>query len=74
MFGDQFGQRQMERMKIVGCDNPDMVLRSFTSIVGALETHLQNGSFFLLGGRPTIADLALYGQLSQLVIDMTGDQ
>jgi len=73
-FGDQFGQRQMERMKLVGCDNAEMVEKSFSSILGALENHLQQGSFFLLGGSPTIADFALYGQLSQLVIDRTSDQ
>jgi len=73
-FGDQFGQRQMERMKIVGCDNAEMVEKSFSSIIGALENHLQQGSFFLLGDSPTIADFALYGQLSQLVIDRTSDE
>ena len=73
-FGDQFGQRQMERMNLVGCDNAEMVEKSFSSILGALENHLQQGSFFLLGGSPTIADFALYGQLSQLVIDRTSDQ
>jgi len=73
-MGNQFGSRQVERMKIVGCENEDVVMRSFTTIVAALEKHLQNGSFFMLGSSPTVADFALYGQLSQIVIDRTGDQ
>ena len=73
-MGNQFGSRQVERMKIVGCDNADVVMRSFTTIVAALEKHLQNGSFFMLGSSPTVADFALYGQVSQIVIDRTGDQ
>ena len=73
-LGAQFGARQVDRMKIVGCDQADVVLRSFTALAAALEQHLQNGSFFLLGGSPTAADFALYGQLSQLLIDRTGDE
>ena len=73
-LGAQFGARQVDRMKVVGCDQADVVLRSFTVLAAALEQHLQNGSFFLLGGSPTAADFALYGQLSQLLIDRTGDE
>ena len=73
-LGAQFGARQVDRMKMVGCDQAEVVLRSFTSLAAALEQHLQNGSFFMLGGSPTAADFALYGQLSQLLIDRTGDE
>ena len=73
-FGDQFGGRQVSRMKIVGCDNADLVTRSLTALVSPLEKHLDAGSMFMLGGTPTVADFALYGQLSQIIIDRTGDQ
>ena len=73
-FGHQFGARQVSRMKIVGCDNAAMVTRSLTALVSPLEKHLQAGSMFMLGATPTIADFALYGQLSQIVIDRTGDE
>ena len=59
---------------MVGCDNPDMVSRSLAAIAGAVEDHLLKGSFFLLGPTPTIADFALYGQLSQIIIDRSGDE
>ena len=69
-----FGSRQVGRMKIVGCDNPELVQRSFDTFVGSLERHLSDGSLCILGGTPTIADFALYGQLSQLVVDRTPDE
>ena len=59
---------------MVGCDNPVMVTRSLASLTSAVEDHLIKGSFFLLGPSPTIADFALYGQLSQIIIDRSGDE
>ena len=73
-MGRQFGSRQVGRMKIVGCDNPELVSRSFDAFVGALERHLSDGSLCILGKTPTTADFALYGQLSQLVVDRTPDE
>jgi len=73
-MGRQFGARQVGRMKIVGCDNPELVSRSFDAFVGSLERHLSDGSLCILGKTPTIADFALYGQLSQLVVDRTPDE
>lgn len=73
-IGRQFGARQVGRMKIVGCDNKETVLRSMHGLLGPLENHLQNGSLCILGSTPTIADFALYGQLSQLIVDRTPDQ
>ena len=61
-------------MKIVGCDNPELVFRSFHTLIGALDKHLCKGSFFMVDQTPTVADFALYGQLSQLVIDRTPDE
>merc|ERR1719225_1150973 len=60
-------------MKVVGCDNPEVVHRSATAILGALEDHLAPGNLCLLGPLPTPADFALYGQLSQLVVDRSSD-
>jgi len=73
-MGRMFGSRQVGRMKIVGCDNPDLVWRSFDAFLGSLERHLADGSLCILGKTPTIADFALYGQISQLVVDRTPDE
>ena len=73
-MGKQFGSRQVGRMKIVGCDNSVMVERSLTSLLTSLEHHLERGSMFMLGPTPTVADFALYGQLSQIIIDRSGDK
>jgi len=72
-MGRQFGARQVGRMKVVGCDNPEVVQRSATAILGALEDHLAPGNLHLLAARPAPADFALYGQLSQLVVDRSAD-
>ena len=76
-------------MGVVGCNDPALVLRSLHCLAGALERHLATGSLCLLGSTPTQvegdretpaltgcsqADFALYGQLSQLVIDRTPDE
>ena len=74
MDPEVIGSRQVSRMAMVGCDNPDMVRRSLTSLASALEAHLLRGSMFLLGSTPTIADFALYGQLSRVIIDRSGDE
>ena len=74
MDPELFGSRQVSRMGMVGCDNPAMVARSLTALASAVEDHLLKGSFFLLGSSPTIADFALYGQLSQIIIDRSGDE
>ena len=73
-MGIQFGARQVGRMKMVGCDNTDLVMRSFEASVGSLERHLADGSLCILGKTPSIADFAFYGQLSQLVVDRTPDE
>ena len=67
-FGDQFGARQVSRMKIVGCDNAAMVTRSLTALVSPLEKHLQAGSMFMLGASPTNVYFALHGQLNFLML------
>ena len=73
-LANAFASRQVGRMGIVGCKDPELVNRSFNELTGALEKHLINGSFFLLGDTPTAADFAFYGQWSQLVIDRSPDK
>jgi len=73
-MGRQFGSRQVGRMKVVGCDSTELVERSAASLLGPLERHLAPGNLCLLGPDPTAADFALYGQLSQLVIDTSADK
>jgi hypothetical protein len=73
VMGRQFGARQVDRMAVVGCQDPELVRRSATSLLGALERHLAPGNLCLLGALPCAADFALYGQLSQLVVDRGSD-
>lgn len=73
-FGRMFGSRQMGRMEVVGCTNQQLVLRSLEALAGALERHLETGSLCILGSTPSVADFALYGQLSQLVVDSSPDR
>lgn len=73
-FGKVFGSRQVERMGLVGCKDRETVYRSLEFFAAALNSHLQKGSMFLLGSTPSVADFALYGQFSQLVIDVSPDR
>ena len=72
-MGRQFGARQVGRMVVVGCSDKELVRRSTNDFLSALEDHLAPGNLCLLGPLPTPADFALYGQLSQLVVDRTPD-
>jgi len=72
-MGRQFGARQVGRMVVVGCSDKELVSRSANQLLSALEDHLAPGNLCLLGPLPTPADFALYGQLSQLVVDRTPD-
>jgi glutathione S-transferase len=69
---EQFRQRQVSRMGIVGCSeaNWPIIEESVNKVLAALETHVTNG-FFLFGSRPSIAEFGLYGQLSQFQADPT---
>ena len=61
-------QRQTERLWVVGSSNKTAKLidQSFKRFISMLNKHLIE-SPFLLGDRPSSADFAFYGQLSQLV-------
>ena len=63
----------MSRMVVVGCSDKELVRRSANDFLSALEDHLAPGNLCLLGPLPTPADFALYGQLSQLVVDRSPD-
>jgi hypothetical protein len=67
-----FRDRQVGRMGLVGCTaaNFPPIEASTRAVLAALETHVSDG-LFLWGGRPSEAEFALFGQLSQLAVDPT---
>lgn len=59
--------RQIDRLYVVG-SNPTtapVIETSYRRLLGLLRAHLPSGPF-LFGSRPSAADFALYGQLTQL--------
>ena len=67
-----FLERQIGRMGLVGCtpEAAPLLEASYLRVLDALETTVANGRF-LFGSRPSVADLALFGQLKTLGIDPT---
>lgn len=63
-------ERQISRLAIVGCDraNAGVIESGLMDFLLILGRHLERCPF-LFGTRPSIADFAIYGQLSQLVTD-----
>ena len=72
VFGHEFGQRQIERMGIVGCteDNKPVIEETYRRILEALETRCGLEGY-LFGTRPALADFGLFGQLKTLGDDPT---
>ena len=68
-------ERQIGRMPLVGCtpETAPIIEGSADRLMGILNTHATGGDRFLFGGRVSLADLALYGQLWQLRSDPTPD-
>jgi len=66
--GEQFAERQIERLPVVGSNEATapVIEASYRRLLATLEARLR-ASRFVLGARPGAADFALYGQLSQLV-------
>ena len=67
-----FVERQMGRKGLVGAtpDAAPLFEASYLRVLDALESTVANGRF-LFGTRPSVADLALFGQLKTLGIDPT---
>ena len=67
-----FVERQMGRKGLVGAipDAAPLFGASYLRVLDALESTVANGRF-LFGTRPSVADLALFGQLKTLGIDPT---
>lgn len=67
-----FVERQIGRMDLVGCAPESAALfeASYLRVLDALESTVANGRF-LFGTRPSVADLALFGQLKTLSTDPT---
>lgn len=67
-----FRERQLGRMALVGCTaaNAPLVEASADRIMALLDAHV-TGTRYLFGDRPSLADFAWMGQLSQLAVDPT---
>ncbi len=66
-LGEQFAQRQIERLWVVGSNEitAPVIEASYRRLLHALDAHLTS-SRFVMGARPGTADFGLYGQLTQL--------
>jgi glutathione S-transferase len=67
-----FRARQVERMPLVGCtaENAPLITDCYARAMACFEAHLPEQRY-LFGSRPSLADFAWAGQLSQLAIDPT---
>lgn len=65
-------ERQVGRMAILGAtaENKPLLEESYRRMLGALEPHLGMNRY-LFGSRPSLADFAWYGQLSEMATDPT---
>ncbi|MEP3420657.1 MAG: glutathione S-transferase N-terminal domain-containing protein [Erythrobacter sp.] len=71
-MAEHFRERQVGRMAMVGCsrENFPLIEDSTRRVMQALEDHVTN-EHWLFGNRPSLAELSIYGQLSQLGVDPT---
>jgi glutathione S-transferase len=69
---EQFRQRQISRMVILGAtaENKPLLEESYLRILAAFEPHVGMTSY-LFGSRPSLADFAWFGQLSEMATDPT---
>jgi glutathione S-transferase len=69
---EQFRRRQISRMPILGAtvENKPLLEESYHRILAAFEPHV-GMSKYLFGSRPSLADFAWFGQLSEMATDPT---
>ncbi|HEU0083303.1 MAG TPA: glutathione S-transferase N-terminal domain-containing protein [Bradyrhizobium sp.] len=69
---EQFRQRQISRMTILGAtaQNKPLLEESYRRILAAFEPHV-GMTRYLFGSRPSLADFAWFGQLSEMATDPT---
>ncbi len=68
-FADYFAKRQIERLYVVGSNDitAETIESSYARLIEILDALIARKGF-VLGGRPSAADFALFGQLTQLTI------
>ncbi|WP_340693469.1 glutathione S-transferase [Hyphomonas sp.] len=66
---DAISKRQFDRLYVVGSNDvtAKTIESSYSRLIGILDELLQKRGF-VLGGRPSSADFAIFGQLTQLAI------
>jgi glutathione S-transferase len=69
---EQFRRRQISRMPILGAtaENKPLLEESYHRILSAFEPHV-GMTKYLFGSRPSLADFAWFGQLSEMATDPT---
>jgi glutathione S-transferase len=69
---EQFRQRQISRMVILGAtaENKPLLEESYRRVLAAFEPHVGMNKY-LFGSRPSLADFAWFGQLSEMATDPT---
>jgi glutathione S-transferase len=69
---EEFRQRQISRMPILGAvaENKPLLEESYLRILAAFEPHVGMNKY-LFGSRPSLADFAWFGQLSEMATDPT---
>jgi glutathione S-transferase len=69
---EEFRERQISRMAILGAtaENRPLLEESYRRILAAFEPHIGMTSY-LFGSRPSLADFAWFGQLSEMATDPT---
>lgn len=68
-FADQFAKRQIDRLYVVGSNEVTAatIEASYTRLIEILDRLIERQGF-VLGARPSSADFALFGQLTQLAV------
>ncbi|MEM7666285.1 MAG: glutathione S-transferase N-terminal domain-containing protein [Pseudomonadota bacterium] len=71
-YAEGFRERQVGRMALVGCapENFPLIEASTRRLLTAMEKHVVE-RHYLFGTRPSLAEFALFAQLSQLGVDPT---